>query len=163
MAMVEHDKSTEIDTIAYAVSYSEAAGLVARSTDWENNQGMIVPFFGLIGFALENGLKAVLEYRSVDRSLKWFHSHDLNQLRDLTRKEGLWLLPNMDALIEHLAPYHVEHHFRYPQKARTAELAMPPTVVAVTDGTLRMIFDFIDARGGIEAWKQRKEALRPND
>lgn len=155
--MVEDEKSTEIDTIAYAVSYSEAAQLIARSTDWANNHGMIIPFFGLVGFALENGLKAVLEYRDVDRSLKWFHSHDLNHLRDLTRKQGLWLLPNMDGLIEHLAPYHLEHHFRYPQKARKAELAMPPTVADITDGILRMVFDFIGGREGIDMWKQRKE------
>jgi hypothetical protein len=99
---------------------------------------------------LENGLKAVLEHRKVDRSLKWFHSHDLIYLRELTREEGLWLLPNMDALIEHMAPHHHEHHFRCPQKAKTAELAMPPTVAVLTDGMLRMVFDFIDGHSRID-------------
>jgi hypothetical protein len=37
----------------------------------------VVPFYALVGFALENGLKAALEHRAVDRSLNWFHSHDL--------------------------------------------------------------------------------------
>ena len=142
--------SDEIDTIAYAVSFSEAADLIARSVDWRDNHGLVVPFFALIGFALENGLKAVLEHRKVDRSLKWFHSHDLNHLRDLARQEGLRLLPNMDALIDEMSPHHLEHRFRYPQKARTAELGMPPTVAVLTDGFLRMVFDFIDGHSRID-------------
>jgi hypothetical protein len=51
--------SDETDTIAYAVSFSEAADLVARSVDWRDNHGLVVPFFALIGFALENGLSGV--------------------------------------------------------------------------------------------------------
>jgi hypothetical protein len=78
-------------------------------------------------------LKAVLEHRAVHRSLNWFHSHDLQKLRDLARQEGLCLVPNADALIDNLAVHHKEHHFRYPQKARRAELMKPPTVVILTD------------------------------
>jgi hypothetical protein len=104
----------------------------------------------MIGFALENGLKAVLEHRKVDRSLKWFHSHDLTHLRELTRQAGFQLLPRMDALIDDMSPHHLEHRFRYPQKARTAELEMPPTVAVLTDGFLRMVFDFIDAHSRME-------------
>src|SRR5258705_10885678 len=83
---------------------------------------LVVPFYALVGFALENGLKAALEHRAVDRSLNWFHSHDLQKLRDLARQEGLYLLPKLDALIDDLAVHHKEHHFRYPQKARSADL-----------------------------------------
>ena len=139
------DPSDEIDTVAYAVSFSEAAGLIARSANWTDNHGLVVPFYALIGFALENGLKAVLEHRKVDRSLKWFHSHDLKHLRELTRQAGFQLLPTMDALIDDMSPHHLEHRFRYPQKAGIAELQMPPTVALLTDGFLRMVFDFIDA------------------
>jgi hypothetical protein len=85
-----------------------------------------------------------LEHRAVDRSLKWFHSHDLQKLRDLARQEGLYLVPDADALIDDLAVHHKEHHFRYPQKAKRAELMKPPTVVILTDAVLRMVFDFID-------------------
>ena len=92
--------SDEIDTIAYAVSFSEAAGLIARSVNWTDNHG-----HALIGFALENGLKAVLEHRKVDRSLKWFHSHDLKHLRKLTRQAGFHLLPKMDALVDDMSPH----------------------------------------------------------
>jgi hypothetical protein len=99
---------------------------------------------------LENGLKAALEHRAVDRSLKWFHSHDLQMLRDLTRKEGLFLLPNADALIDELSIHHKEHHFRYPQKARRSELTKPSTAVILTDAILRMVFDFIDGHARVD-------------
>jgi len=142
--------SDEMDTMAYAVSFSEAAALIARSVDWRDNHGLVVPFFALIGFALENGLKAVLEQRKVDRSLKWFHSHDLKHLRELTRQVGFQLLPMMDALIDDMSVHHLEHRFRYPQKARIAELQVPPTVTVLTDGFLRIVFDFIDGHSRME-------------
>jgi hypothetical protein len=142
--------SDEIDTIAYAVSYHQAAELIAKSTHWTDNHGLIVPFFALIGFALENGLKAVLEHRKVDRSNKWFHSHDLIKLRNLVREQGLWFLPNIDAIIEEIATQHQEHHFRYPQKAKTAKLSKPPNVALLTDAMLRMVFDFIDGHQRID-------------
>jgi hypothetical protein len=147
--MIGDDRpSDEIDTMAYAVSFLAAAELLAE-TDWTDNHPLVVPFYALVGFALENGLKAVLEHRVVDRSLNWFHSHDLQKLRDLARQEGLCLVPNADALIDDLAVHHKEHHFRYPQKARRAELMKPPSVVILTDAVLRMAFDFIDGHSRI--------------
>ena len=85
--------SDEIDTIAYAVSFLQAAECIAN-TDWTDNHPLVVPFYALVGFALENKLKAALEHRGVDRSLNWFRSHDLQKLRDLARQEGLRLVPN---------------------------------------------------------------------
>lgn len=109
--MVPEDRtSDEIDTMAYAVSFLQAAEVISK-TDWSDNHPLVVPFFALIGFSIENGLKAVLEHRKVDRSLNWFHSHDLQKLRDLARQEGLWILPNIDALIDDLIVPHREHHF----------------------------------------------------
>ena len=137
-------KSDEIDTIAYAVSYYEAAQLIADSTDWADNNGLIVPFFALIGFSLENGLKAVLEFRKVDQSIKWTHSHCLTKLRDLARGQGLSIAPHVDDLIEQLAVPHFEHHFRYPQKATTLSLMKPPSVAAVTNDLLKAVFVYID-------------------
>jgi hypothetical protein len=79
--MIGDDRpSDEIDTMAYAVSFLAAAERLAEA-DWTDNHPRVVPFYALVGFALENGLKAVLEYRAVDRSLNWFHSHDLQKLR----------------------------------------------------------------------------------
>lgn len=148
--MDQQRSSDEIDTIAYAVSYLQAAELISKSTNWADNHGLIVPFFALIGFSLENGLKAVLEHRKVDRSLNWFHSHDLLKLRDLVHAEGLLFLPNVEDLIEAMAVHHKEHHFRYPQKARTSELKNPPAVSILTDAALRMVFDFIDGHSRLD-------------
>jgi hypothetical protein len=125
--------------IAYAVAYQQAAELIARSSNWTDNHGLIVPFFGLIGFALENAMKALLEHRLVEPKKDWFHSHDLKQLRDLVSKEGLSVSSDANAFIDGFAIHHKEHHFRYPQKARHAELMKPPTVVILTDVVLRMI------------------------
>jgi hypothetical protein len=84
----EDRASDEVDTIAYAVSFLKGAERLA-DTEWDGNHPLVVPFYALVGFALENGLKAALEHRAVDRSLKWLHSHDL---------QGLFLPPNADAL-----------------------------------------------------------------
>ena len=82
--------SDEMDTIAYAASFLGAAERLAE-TEWTDNHTLIVPFYMLIGFSLENGLKAVLEFSGTDRSLNWFHSHDLTKLRQLAEGKGLTL------------------------------------------------------------------------
>lgn len=109
-----------------------------------------MPFYALIGFALENGLNAALEHHAVDRSLKWFQSHDLQMLRDLAKQESLCFKPNANALIDDLAVHHKEHHFRYPQKARSAELMKPASVVILADAVLRTAFDFIDGQSRLD-------------
>lgn len=136
--------SDEMDTIAYAVSFMQAATVLSKSDDkWGDNHALIVPFYMLIGFALENGLKAVLEFKSVDRSLKWFHSHDLAQLLDLAKKQGLVLPKKHEDFALHLSQAHVEHHFRYPQKADVAFLLKPPTAVVLTEEIMTKVFLFI--------------------
>jgi len=94
----------------------------------------------LIGFAIENGLKATLEFKGVDRSLNWFHSHDLTKLREMTQKEGLSLDKDQVTFIDELSPMHKEHHFRYPQKAATAVLVKPESAAAITDLILQSAF-----------------------
>ena len=112
---MNEEESAAIGTMAYAVSFLQAAECLAN-TDWTDNYPLVVPFYALDGFALENGLKAALEHRAVDRSLNWFHSHDLQKLRDLARHEGLYLVPDADALIDDLAIHHKEHHFATRKK-----------------------------------------------
>ena len=47
--------SDEIDTVAYAVSFMKAAKCLAEGEEeWEDNHLLIVPFYMLIGFSLEN-------------------------------------------------------------------------------------------------------------
>ena len=67
--------SDEIDTVAYAVSFMKAAKRLAEGKEeWEDNHSLIVPFYMLIGFSLENALKAVLEFNGSDPGTKWSHS-----------------------------------------------------------------------------------------
>jgi hypothetical protein len=138
--MSDQEPSDEVDTVAYAVSFSEAAKLLA-DTEWTDNHPLIVPFYMLIGFALENGLKAALEYRAVDKSLKWFHSHDLCRLRELAQDQGLNLGADADAFIEQVSPHHKEHHFRYPQKAEIAHLLNPRPAASLTNAILITVFE----------------------
>jgi hypothetical protein len=98
----------------------------------------------LIGFALENGLKATLEFKQVDRSVNWSHSHDLTNLRQLAEKEGLVLQPDQIRFIDELSPMHKEHHFRYPQKAATAVLMLPPSAAVMTHAILLAAFVLLD-------------------
>ena len=81
--------SDEIDTVAYAVSFMKAAKRLAETEEeWEDNHSLIVPFYMLIGFSLENALKAVLEFNGSDPGTKWSHSHDLQRLRLLAEHHG---------------------------------------------------------------------------
>jgi hypothetical protein len=82
--------SDEMDTIAYAVSFLEAAKRLAEA-EWEDNHPLIVPFYMLIGFSLENALKAVLEFNGSNTTTKWSHSHDLQKLRLLAEHHDFGL------------------------------------------------------------------------
>jgi hypothetical protein len=135
--------SNEIDTIAYAVSFFEAAGLVSNTDEWPDNAPMVVPFYMLIGFSLENGLKAVLEYLAVPASENWSHSHDLSKLRLLAGMRGFSLPSEVISFVDHLSPLHKQHQFRYPQKAETAELLKPRPALDLTHIVLRLAFEFV--------------------
>lgn len=142
--------SDEIDTIAYAVSFLEAAKVLAPQIMGDNH-ALIVPFYALIGFSLENGLKALLEHGKVEPRNKWFHSHDLSALRNLVEEKlGLELREESAQFIDHLSTPHLEHHFRYPQKADRVELNQPPAAVDLTERILTSIFLQIDGPARIE-------------
>ena len=51
--------SDEIDTIAYAVSFLRAATKLS-DLRWEDNHPLVIPFYMLIVFSIENGFKANL-------------------------------------------------------------------------------------------------------
>lgn len=131
--------SDETHTIAYAVSFLIAARRLS-GPEWENNHPLVVPFYMLIGFSIENGLKAVLEYHQEDRRQKWANSHDLTHLRVLCAERCLFLDPAQIDFIDGLSPMHLEHHFRYPQKAGVAMLLQPGIVCWMTNMILRTAF-----------------------
>ena len=77
---MRQEPSDEIDTLAYAVSYLEAAKLLATQKMGDSHT-LIVPFYALIGFSLENGLKALLEHGKFHRVVK---DHIPNYVVDTT-------------------------------------------------------------------------------
>jgi hypothetical protein len=116
-----------------------------------DNHALIVPFYALIGFSLENGLKALLEHRKVEPRKNWIHSHDLSALRNLVEEElGLELSAESAQFIDHLSTPHREHHFRYPQNADRIELKNPPAAIDLTERILTSVFHLIDGPARIE-------------
>jgi hypothetical protein len=137
--------SDEIDTVAYAVSFMEAAKVLAeQDKEWEDNHSLIVPFYMLIGFSLENALKAVLEFNGADPTTKWSHSHDLQKLRLWAEQHDFAVSDDLRNFIDHLSPLHRDHHFRYPQKAETARLLKPIAATELTERLLVKAFLAID-------------------
>lgn len=141
--------SDETDTIAYAVTFVEAAECLARH-GMAGPHTLIGPFYAMIGFAIENGLKAALEYKRVAPRSKWFHSHDLTALRTLAVDSAALRLSEEETIfIDELSLPHREFHFRYPQKAGTINLARPPYATALTHGILRRVLMFIGGPGRV--------------
>ena len=134
--------SDETDTIAYAVSFLQAARRLS-GPQWEDNHPLVVPFYMLIGFSVENGLKAVLEFRKTDNSLRWSKSHDLTHLRQLCADRYFFLDFAQVDFVDELSPMHFEHHFRYPQKAGVATLPQPGVAIHFTNAILRSAYRLI--------------------
>jgi hypothetical protein len=146
--------SDEIDTVAYAVSFMKAAKCLAGGEEeWEDNHSLIVPFYMLIGFSLENALKAVLEFNGSDPGTKWSHSHDLQKLRLLAEHHDFVLSDDLREFVDHLSPLHKDHHFRYPQKAETAHLLKP---IAATELTERLLVGAFLAIDGAKRMDDRR-------
>jgi hypothetical protein len=142
--------SDEIDTIAYSVSYLQAAKILAER-GIEDNGSLIVPFYALIGFSLENGLKAVLEFLKVEPRSDWFYSHDLTALRKCVEAKAEVEFSDVAAeFIDHLSTPHREHHFRYPQKATQMALNKPPAAIEMTERLLISIFEAINGPSRVE-------------
>ncbi len=141
--------SDEINTIAYAVSFLRAATKLSGPR-WEDNNPLVIPFYMLIGFSIENGFKAILEQRNAERSLGWKNSHDLALLRQLCADRMVFLDPIQIELVDRLSPMHKEHHFRYPQKAGVVELDQPFVAIRITDRILRCAFHAIGGPSRME-------------
>jgi hypothetical protein len=148
-----NSKSNEMDTIAWAVSTRLGAeALALADQDKRPEEGRIrhlLPFFLLVGLAIENGLKAALEYTKLDDSSpKWTNSHDLSRLMRHCRDRGFILAPEVAQFVDDISMHHKEHHFRYPQKADEANLPSAETVLVLLETLLSDAFNFI--RGPVE-------------
>jgi hypothetical protein len=118
------------DRLAYAVSLMQGAAAVAAAGHGRKGRPHILPFFLLIGFALENGLKAYLQHRGVDKNEKIDRpplAHDLNLPADSV------------SLIDSLSESHLNHQFRYPKNAGMVEVFSDQFAYVWTDETLATV------------------------
>ena len=104
--------SAHVDKLAWAVSLLEGA----RRLD----DGNRIPLFLLLGFAVENALKAYLEKKGEPPG-KWQRSHDLADLYDEASATGLAPIDGVEEFVRALSPYHKDFVFRYPEKAGVAD------------------------------------------
>jgi hypothetical protein len=128
--------------LAYAVSLMRGAAAVASDAHGRTGRSHILPFFLLIGFALENALKAYLQYGGVDQAEKIDRfplAHDLNRLLALAQGSGLVLPVDSVRLIESLSDSHLNHHFRYPKNADTVEVFPDHFAYVWTDEALAAV------------------------
>jgi hypothetical protein len=132
----------EEDRLAYAVSLMQGAAAVAAAHHGCARRPHILPFFLLIGFALENGLKAYLQHIGLDKSEKIDRpplAHDLNRLLALASASGLGLPADSVRLIDSLSESHLNHQFRYPKNAGTVEVFSDHFAYVWTDEALAIV------------------------
>jgi hypothetical protein len=130
------------DRLAYAVSLMQGAAAVAAAGHGRAGRRHILPFFLLIGFALENGLKAYLQHRGVDKTEKIDRpplAHDLKRLLGFASAAGLVLPPDSVRLIDSLSESHLNHQFRYPKNAGMVEVFSDQFAYVWTDETLATV------------------------
>jgi len=132
------DAELHIDKLAYAVALLDGAKRIHSSAPEEDISRIGIPFYLLIGFSIENGLKALLQFqgqhqRDVQRS------HDLAGLLAITEglRERLW--PGAAKDVEHLSRYHKEYWFRYPESAATADVFKAESACMMVDHLLAHI------------------------
>jgi hypothetical protein len=130
------------DRLAYAISLMQGAAAVAADAHGRAGRRHILPFFLLIGFALENGMKAYLQHSGLDKKEKVDRpplAHDLNRLLALAAASGLVLPPDSVRLIDCLSKSHLNHEFRYPKNAGTVEVFPDHFAYVWTDEALAAV------------------------
>jgi hypothetical protein len=143
--------SNEIDTVAYAVNLWSAATVLSKIIPNGKHHPLSIAFFLLIGFSIENALKAVIEYKKPVIAGGWSRSHDLTRLRQITEDQG-FIIANASVVrfIDALSPLHREHQFRYPQKAGIANLIGAQSAAQLVDELLNDVFEFVDSPDRLE-------------
>ena len=128
-----------VDKLAYAVSLLGGAARIASTAKDQHIKVIGIPFYLLIGFSVENGLKALLEFQHCGGN--WKRSHNLADL--LSKAKGLEerLLHDIPDMVRHLSRYHEEFWFRYPEKAAIAEVYSATTTLFMTDYLLKAVAD----------------------
>lgn len=128
--------------LAFAVELLEGARRIASTAQTTMIGEIGIPFFLLIGFSVENGLKAYLLRQSCPGN--WKNSHDL---ADLFRKATSARLAPSDGIatfVLALSPYHQEFWFRYPEKASMAEVFTAASSIDAADALLMEVARHFD-------------------
>jgi hypothetical protein len=123
-----------VERLAWAISLLEGARRLG-----DDNR---VPLFLLLGFAVENALKAHLEKRGVAGN--WKRSHDLADLYDKASAAGLAPIDGVETFVRALSPYHKDFVFRYPEKAGVADLFKPASSIHATDELCQAVVQHFD-------------------
>jgi hypothetical protein len=128
-----------VSKLSYAVALLDGATRIVRSEKEPSLDHIGIPFYLLVGFGIENALKALLQYQSAPG--KWQLSHDLADL--LVRSDGLEqrLLFGAGDMIKHLSRYHREYWFRYPEKATIADVYKPVSALVLLNDLIGHVFD----------------------
>ena len=126
------------DNLGYAVSLLDGAERIASTAINAHIGTIAISFHLLVGFSIENGLKALLRHK--EHPGPWQRSHDLEWLYDEGSKVGLGLSPEMVAMVRRLSRYHKEFWFRYPERASVADVYPAGSTLFMTEALLRQIF-----------------------
>ena len=150
----------QVEKLAFAVSLWDGAKRLSESMKTTLIGEIGIPFFLLLGFSVENGLKAYLELKSVPG--KWKNSHDLSDLLDKAKSTGFVTSSDAEIFVRTLSVYHKEFAFRYPEKAGTANVFTPPSSIASVNRLLEDValnFDPKDILGTASQHKADNSAL----
>jgi hypothetical protein len=123
-----------VDKLAFAVSLLDGARRIASTAQTTRIGEIGMPLYLLLGFSVENGLKAYLQKQSWRGN--WKNSHDLSDLFKKASSAGLAPPEGVETFVLALSQYHKEFWFRYPEKAGTAEVFTAASSVNATDALL---------------------------
>jgi hypothetical protein len=133
-----------VDKLAFAVSLLDGARRIASTAQTTRIGEIGMPFFLLLGFSIENGLKAYLQKQGCPGN--WKNSHDLSDLFQKASSAGLAPPDGVEMFVIGLSQYHKEFWFRYPEKAGTADIFTAASSLNATDALLVEVAGHFDPR-----------------
>lgn len=153
------DAATSEDYIGYAVTLKRGAEHVVRDSLGVGD-GMVLPFFLLIGFSVETALKAFLLHSGMAPSIlrRPPFQHDLNKLLTTAVERGIELEEQTKRFVAELGPHHQQYVFRYPDNATIAFLPRVPAALVWTDDLLRTVHTAIGEPGATKGVCKARES-----
>ena len=131
-----------VEKLAWAVSLWDGARRLASTAQTDAIGEIGMPFFLLLGFSVENGLKAYLEKQGAPGN--WKKSHNLANLFDTASSAGFAPPTGVETFVRTLSPYHEQFVFRYPEKAGIADVFKAASSIDATDALLQEVASHFD-------------------